>query len=257
MNKYQELTINGLKEGLKKQWDFMDSLSTGFFISDDDTNPEDCVLTIGLNPAGDSKNADDERNQRLYLFSVDDDLAIHRYAEEKQGRIVNNGYYRKIMKIVDHTVGKGRWPWSKESWAVLEKQIDSDALLNHNKLNIKKQYDRDQKRKITVYHGDMFYVHKTDSTEIEMKKNWDGVEYCKKMLSYHIDDLKAHNKSIKYVYIPNKKISNWLAVGKEYVMLDDGTYIFLSEQPTTSWWNRHQRDVKDPETINRILNHVL
>ncbi len=253
MNKYQELTIKGLKEGLKNQWDFSDSLSKGFTISDDDMDSEDCVLTIGLNPAGDSKNADDEKMNRLYLFSVDDDIKIHKYAGEKQGRIINNGYYRKIMRIVDATVGKGRWPWSKQSWEILEKQIDSDSLLNHNKQSIKKQYDRDQKREITIYHGDMFYVHKTDSNEITMKKNWDGVEYCKKMLSYHVEDLKAHNKRIKYIYVPNKAISNWIAQGKEYIVLDDGTYVFLSEQPTSSWWHRHEREIKDPKLINQIL----
>lgn len=225
MNQFQELTIKGLSEGLETKFDFSKYKSNGFNISDDDLNKEECVLVIGLNPAGDEGDAERESTNKLYLYSYDKDL---KFKSKNKRQYSNNTYFRPIMDLVNSTTSGGaKWVWSKGTIEEIESMI-SQSNLEEDRESILEQYRRDQTRKVTIYCGDMFYVHKTDSRIFKFKKRWDAARYCRKMLDLHIQELKRHNKIIKYVYINNGFVSSILKQDdKPYIRLDDGTYVFL------------------------------
>lgn len=225
MNRFQQLTIEGLSEGLETKFDFSKSKSNGFNISDNDTNKEECVLVIGLNPAGDEIDSERESSNQLYLYSYDRDL---KFKSKDKRRYSNNTYFRPIMDLVNSTVdGGAKWVWSKATLSEIESMIKASNLEEDREL-ILEQYKRDQERKVTVYCGDMFYIHKTDSKVFKFKKSWDAASYCKEMLDLHVQELRKHNKTIKYIYINNGFVSSLLKQNdKPYIQLDDGTYVFL------------------------------
>ena len=225
MNQFQELSIKGLSEGLETKLNFSKLKSNGFNIGDKDLNKEECVLIIGLNPAGDENDSKRESTNKLYLYSYDKDL---KFKSKNKREYSNNTYFRPIMDLVNSTISGGaKWVWSKGTIEEIESMI-SQSNLEEDRESILEQYRRDQTRKVTIYCGDMFYVHKTDSRIFKFKKRWDAASYCRKMLDLHIQELKRHNKIIKYIYINNGFVSSLLKQDdKPYIRFDDGTYVFL------------------------------
>ena len=75
---------------------------------------------------------------------------------------------------------------------------------------IKKEYRDHADKAVTIYVGDMFYFHETNSKELPIKNGYDVSTYCKEMLELHVNALKDDKKSIKMIYINNSQVSQWL-----------------------------------------------
>ena len=60
----------------------------------------------------------------------------------------------------------------------------------------------------------MFYYHETSSKKLPLKKSISHPQYCKEMLELHIESLIEAGKSIKFVYINNSQVSQWLCDGE-------------------------------------------
>lgn len=99
-----------------------------------------------------------------------------------------------------------KWHWCNKSWNILSKEIEHSK----DKNVIHEEYLNHQNRKVSIYIGDMFYYHETSSKKLPLKKSISYPQYCKEMLELHIDALLKSGKNIKFVYINNSQVSQWL-----------------------------------------------
>ncbi len=217
MNKFVEKTINALNQHDKK-YDKNRIAQRGFDIEENDDNEQDCVLIIGLNPAGDEKDAKRENDSKLpYLYCLDvNDKKVNvriKYAYPK--------YFRPILQFVNNiTNNNAKWAWCNYEENDIKKFCEHDDL-KENKKEILDYYNNVKYRNTSVYIGDMFYYHETKSNEIPLYKNLDN--YYEDMLKLHINCLKEHNKNIKFVYINNATVSHKLNNKKDetFSMIDN------------------------------------
>lgn len=172
-----------------------------FEISPNDTKKEQCVLIIGLNPAGDNGDTEREKQNRTYFFSTEYDI---------KSDWIYNKYFRPIFTFVNSTVDGAKWPWCNIAWNTLDKEICSYADIRPYRNELKKHYDEYKDCEHTIYIGDMFYYHETNSKKLPLCNDIDYHTYCQEMLCLHIETLWKHNKNIKYIYINNARVSHWL-----------------------------------------------
>lgn len=184
------------------------SLGVRGFEFDNSTSEKDCVLVIGLNPAGDEEDATNEKDDRTYLYSLKKSI---------KSKYVYNKYYKPIYELMNDIFDNGaKWHWCNKSWDILSKEIEHSIEHSENKDfldEIHEEYLNHQNSKVTIYIGDMFYYHQTSSKKLPLIKSKSYPEYCKKMLELHIESLIEADKSIKFVYINNSQVSQWLCDG--------------------------------------------
>lgn len=173
-------------------------LSKGFNFDESNQKKGNCVLIMGLNPAGSEKDVNREKQGKTYLYSIEKKCA-------KNGHIYNQ-YFRPIYNFVNQILeDNAMWPWCNKEWNKLK--IDREIYEI-----VKDEYNNHQNRKYTIYVGDMFYYHETSSKKLDDKynKNYDLSKYCHEMLRLHIEFLKNAGENIKFIYINNAKVSHWL-----------------------------------------------
>ena len=175
------------------------------FEFDNSTSEKDCVLVIGLNPAGDEEDATIEEDDRTYLYSLKESI---------KSKYVYNKYYKPIYELMNDIFDDdAKWHWCNKSWDILRKEIEHSIEYFKNKKIldvIHEEYLNHQNRKVSIYIGDMFYYHETSSKKLPLKKSISYNQYCKEMLDLHIESLIEAGKSIKFVYINNSQVSQWL-----------------------------------------------
>ena len=213
-NKFVKKTISIL--GLEEN----DSLIApmGFDIAETDTKEECCVLVIGLNPAGDEKDAERERSSdNTYFYAIDERVGFSKKWMHKQ-------YYLPILRFVEAVVeDKAKWPWCGKPWNNIDQELSIDisfpkehATSKAKKMAvqaIKRFFDERQASKYTIYIGDMFYYHETKSKKLPLvqgKDTPDYKKYCTEMLEDHIRALRDHKKTVSFVYINNAQVSHFL-----------------------------------------------
>ena len=188
--------------------DFSRIAPRGFEITD--SKKEDCILVIGLNPAGDNTDAAREKQNRTYLYSITGNKV------KVDSKWLYNKYYRPIYEFAKEVVEDNvKWPWCNKDWDTLEKEIDGSELSPFKDILIK-EYDNHKGHTCTIYIGDMFYYHETSSKELPLNKGYKGglEGYSMEMLEMHIAALRDANKNIKFVYINNAQVSHWLCGDK-------------------------------------------
>lgn len=195
MNQFVEKTIRalGVDENDKR-------LSAGFEFDND--NHEDCVLILGLNPAGNENNAAEARTKRdkPYLFSTN---------SGKYSNYAYNSYFGQIYEFVNDVLKEGaKWSWCTQSREQIKELFEGDETI----LN---EYDANKNKRYVIHVGDIFYYHQTNSKDVINKfKNKVGEgnfhSIAREILETHIQYFKDHNKTIKFVYINNATVSNWL-----------------------------------------------
>ena len=171
------------------------------FEFDNSTSEKDCVLVIGLNLAGNEEAAKNERTKKTYLYSLKNSI---------KSDYVYNKYYKPIYELMNDIFDNdAKWHWCNKSWDILSKEIEHSEYKNV----IHEEYLNHQNRKVSIYIGDMFYYHETSSKKLPLKKSISCNHYCKEMLYIHIESLIEAGKSIKFVYINNSQVSQWLCDG--------------------------------------------
>lgn len=174
MNEFVEKTKEALNKDHKK-YDENRIAQRGFDIAKNDKNKQDCVLIIGLNPAGDEKDAKREKDINLpYLYCLD--------LDNKNVNIKTHWtyvkYFRPILKFVNNiTDNNAKWAWCNYEENDINKICEHNDLKKYKK-EILAYYNEVKCRNIAVYIGDMFYYHETKSNEIPLCKD----NYYKEML---------------------------------------------------------------------------
>lgn len=140
MNQFVKKTIEslGVDENDKR-------LSAGFEFDND--NHEDCVLILGLNPAGNENNAADARNKRdkPYLFSTNSD---------KYSDYAYNSYFGQIYEFVNDVLKKGaKWSWCTQNREQIKELFEGDET-------ILKEYDANKNKRYVIHVGDFFIIIK-------------------------------------------------------------------------------------------------
>ena len=213
-------TLNGL---IKNNVDIARLGTRGFEI-DNSKSEKDCILVMGLNLAGDEKTAKNEKNNRTFLYSFSNNINI------KGSSYVYNPYYRPIYNLMNEVFdGDVKWHWCNKNWDDLENEIENSndrAFINE----IREEYYNHKNKKVSIYIGDMFYYHETNSKKLPISKDIDLKSYYFKMLKLHIKALKKEEKNIKFIYINNAKVStsmcgNSTTTVEEYNKKDDNSYI--------------------------------
>ena len=214
----------------------------GFDVPDFKYNQEGdhCVLIIGLNPAGDEHDAERERENRTYLCGID---GISRNSW------VYNPYFSPILDLINSTVkGGAKWAWCNLPRVKIEQEIEDNADLHPYREKVLQFYNEHKNDKYTIYIGDMFYYHETNSKKLPKREDVDYHQYCKEMLELHIKVLRSLGKIVDYVYINNAEVSRWLCGNEEdktFERLFD-TYVFygciLSGGRMDSFSNKRLKD---------------
>lgn len=192
----------------------------GFEFELPETNKE-CILVIGLNPAGDANTAEFEKTARTYLYSLNTEVGVTPY--------VYNKYYKPIYDLINETCeNDAKWHWCNKNYEDLEEELNNSELKEIAN-DILQEYKEHEDRKYTIFVGDMFYFHETDSNDLPFKKDISFSAYCKGMLKLHIDTLKKNGMEIKFIYVNNSKVSKWLCGKKiKSSIILDGTKVFFN-----------------------------
>lgn len=212
-------TLNGL---LKNNVDIA-RLGTRGFELDNVKSEKDCVLVMGLNLAGDEKAAKNEKSKRTFLYSFSN-MYI------KGSPYVYNPYYRPIYNLMNEVFdGDVKWHWCNKNWDDLENEIKNSDDRDFIK-EVSEEYNNHKNKKVSIYIGDMFYYHETNSEKLPISKDIDLKSYYFKMLKLHIKALKKEEKNIKFIYINNAGVSNSmcgnsLKTVEEYNNKDDNSKI--------------------------------
>lgn len=218
-NIFVKKTREGLSDNIQE-----DLIATrGFEVGLNDDKEEDCILVMGLNPAGDEQDAKRERDyNRNYFYSIG-------YGKS-DSRWIYNKYYRPIYETINRTVKEGaKWPWCNKTWKEIEEEIHTYKDLEPIKKDIKEFFDKTKDNRYTIFVGEFFYYHETHAKELPLRKKIDKEKYCRDMLKLHISELKQHKKSIKYIYINNARVSGyfWPTDNYKTVEIIDGVKVFF------------------------------
>ena len=171
------------------------------FEFDNSTSEKDSVLVIGLNLAGDEEDAKNEEDIRTYLYSLKKSI---------KSKYAYNKYYKPIYGLMNDIFDNdAKWHWCNKSWDILSKEIEHSEGKDFLDV-IHEEYLNHQNSKVSIYIGDMFYYHETSSKKLPLKEKESYPQYCKEMLELHIDALLKSGKNIKFVYINNSQVSQWL-----------------------------------------------
>lgn len=205
---YENEFIKKTREGMSESIDTNLIAVRGFDIRGIREEKEDCILVIGLNPAGDEKDAIREREDRTYLYSLGS-VAV----KKDQPKWFYNTYYRPIFDLAQSVRPDGaKWPWCNLDWKEIQSEIEGTELGDFE-AEIKSEYEEHRNCRCTIYIGDMFYYHDKKSKRIPYKKEWSDQrysEYCWDMLDMHIRKLFYYKKTVQFVYINSAKVSRWL-----------------------------------------------
>lgn len=223
MNKYVKLTGDML------QVDTDDELiaKNGFehFVNDN----EKCVLIMGLNPAGDEKDVDFETSENYFhlRYIPDEDKikqlkkhTIKQDGEKNKESSIKRFHYPTYFKPIYEMVrsvfkDKVKWDYMNNAQtcyrgnvtfkSCLEERIEGDDCI----ANFIEYCEQESKKEISICIGEMFYYHKTSSTELEKmynnKTHKISNEDIKEMLDLHITDLS--NAKLQFIYVNNGKAS--------------------------------------------------
>ena len=208
------------------------------FEYDKSETEENCVLVIGLNPAGDITAAENEEKGRTYLYSLRENI---------KSSYVYNKYYRPIYDLMNEVFDDNvKWHWCNKSWNILSKEIEHSK----DKNVIHEEYLNHQNRKVSIYIGDMFYYHETSSKKLPLKKSLSYPQYCKEMLELHIESLIEAGKSIKFVYINTSQVSQWLCDG------DIKTFTVFGDRKIPVFFGRMLSGGIDSFSRLRLVNEI-
>lgn len=163
---------------------------------------KECILVIGLNPAGDENTAQYEKEARTYLYSLNTKVNDTPY--------VYNNYYKPIYNLMNEIYeNDAKWHWYNKNYEDLEEELNNSEL-KEIASDILQEYKEHEDRKYTIFVGDMFYFHETNSNDLPFKSDISLSGYCKDMLNLHIDTLEKNGMKIKFIYVNNSKVSKWL-----------------------------------------------
>lgn len=245
-NPFVTKTINALNDNFDHK-----RLSSGFDLSDDDIGG-DCILFIGLNPAGSIEDAERESSNKInvYFYSVISE-------NKKRSQWFYNEYFGPLYNMANQvTNNKAKWPWCNKDKKIIEDEIDSNIELNDFREDILNQYIESQSRNNTLYVGDMFYYHETNSHALPLKK-WsdnDAHDYCVSMLLEHIHILKKHKKNVKFIYINSAKVSHWLCKDKNNTFEEhEGIKVFYGSMLSGQ---RAMDNFSKSRLVNEIKSHL-
>lgn len=214
------------------------------FEFDNSTSEKDCVLVIGLNPAGDEEDAENEGDIRTYLYSLKKSI---------KSKYVYNKYYKPIYELMNDIFGnEAKWHWCNKSWDILSKEIEHSEEEDFLDV-VHEEYLNHQNRKVSIYIGDMFYYHETSSKKLPLKEEEEEKfypQYCKEMLGLHIDTLLKAGKNIKFVYINNSQVSQWLCDG------DIKTFTVFGDRKIPIFFGRMLSGGIDSFSRLRLVNEI-
>lgn len=211
------------------------------FEFDNSTSEKDCVLVIGLNPAGNDDDANNEKNNRTYLYSLKNSI---------KSNYVYNKYYKPIYDLMNDIFdNKAKWHWCNKSWDILSKEIEHSEDKDFLDM-IHEEYLNHQNSKVSIYIGDMFYYHETNSKKMPPIKEKSYQEYCSEMLELHIKALSEAGKNIKFVYINNSQVSQWLCDS------DINTYTVFGDREIPVFFGRMLSGGIDSFSRLRLVNEI-
>lgn len=235
-NKFIEKTRVGL--GLDED---DPSLGIRGFEFDNSTSEKDCVLVIGLNPAGNEEDAKNEEDIRTYLYSLKKSI---------KSKFAYNKYYKPIYDLMNDIFdNKAKWHWCNKSWDILSKEIEHSEDKDFLDM-IHEEYLNHQNSKVSIYIGDMFYYHETNSKKLPPIKEESYQVYCSEMLELHIKALSEAGKNIKFVYINNSQVSQWLCDS------DINTYTVFGDREIPVFFGRMLSGGIDSFSRLRLVNEI-
>ena len=228
-NVFSELEIGDPKFGVRG------------FEFDNSTSEKDCVLVIGLNLAGNEEAAKNEKTNKTYLYSLKNSI---------KSDYVYNKYYTPIYELMNDIFDNdAKCHWCNKSWDILSKEIEHSEGKDFLDV-IHEEYLKHQNSKVSIYIGDMFYYHETSSKKLPPIKDESYQRYCSEMLECHIKALLKAGKNVKFVYINNSQVSQWLCDS------DINTYTVFGDRKIPVFFGRMLSGGIDSFSRLRLVNEI-
>lgn len=184
--------------------------TNGFRIIDSD-NTKNCILVLGINPAGDENDAQAEKDV-LYLYSLNTTDIQHRTYHK---------YHNPIFKLLsDATNNEVKWDWCNLSEDDIKKTIENDTELKKYKEIISSYYSEYKNKTYTICIGEFFYYHEKNQAEflklIDVRKDAYR-KYYSSMLEMHINAIVEKGHNVSAILIVNATAAKNLCIelGKE------------------------------------------
>lgn len=199
-NKFVELTKRMLKEDVNKNLISKNGFRAEF------GEEKECVLFLGLNPAGNEENAKYESNNFSFQYIPE----IKMTKKDNEDNKYFSNYFGAIYNFMLDIIGDNfKWSWCNYERKEVEKNIENNIDLEQYKNEILNYYDSHKDKKYNVLIGDLYYYHETNSKvlidKLIVKEN--KYENIKEMLNYHIDKILNNNKNLRFIYVNNAQAS--------------------------------------------------
>lgn len=155
------------------------------------------ILIMGFNPAGDEKDVSRENGQENQIYV--------NYVEGNKGND-NQTYFKPIFELCSKVFNYNcKWDWCHVDLA--------EAIKKENEA-VKNFYESHKDKQITVYTGELFYIHQTHQSELLKYFNFNNWNYIKKYvlnsLNAHLDVLLENGVDKLIIYINNALASKWI-----------------------------------------------
>ena len=162
-------------------------------------------LVLGINPAGDKNNAIFEKQEKYFYLNYIDGFKNKKYT--------NSGYFKTIYDLASRIFdNNAKWDWCNLSPEELDYYINTNNFNPAEKKAIREHYTSHKDRAVTIYIGDLFYIHETSQKRtlqwIKMKEISDYVKSC---LDEHISLINQTGIKELIIYVNNAKASNLIS----------------------------------------------
>lgn len=160
-------------------------------------------LVLGINPAGDEKDTIFEKQDNYFYLNFIEGFKKNKYTSPV--------YFKQVYVLAEKVFDKVKWDWCNLSSKELEHYLDINDFSLNEKDKIRKHFIGHKDNFVTIYIGDLFYIHET-SQNILLKwiKTKDISDYVKRCLDEHISLIKNAGVEELIIYVNNAKASEYI-----------------------------------------------
>lgn len=192
-------------------------------------NEKECILFLGLNPAGNEENVE-HGSKKIYLNYIPEIKP-----QKEAVKYFNNVYFGAIYKFMTKVIKDDfKWTWCNYDYEEIEKSIINNNELENYKDQILTYYNTHKNKRYNLLIGDLYYYHTTDSKKLnELVEEHNKYEKIKEMINCHIDVILENNKDLKFIYVNNAQASKYITKalkGKEDINDSNIVYKYKNKE---------------------------
>ena len=162
-------------------------------------------LVFGINPAGDEKDTVFEKQTNYFYLNYIDDFKNRKY--------ISSVYFKPIYDLANRIFDDGaKWDWCNLDLEELNHFISTNDFSSEEINAMQKHYTNHKNRPVTIYIGDLFYIHETSQNNtLKWIETSNISNYVKKCLDEHISLIKKAGVEKLIIYVNNAMASDLIS----------------------------------------------